>query len=71
MVEHRVNNSIMSGENPPLYCTLALLIVTQVHQNRGKRHDVELEPGYSSILLPGASLLGLGTDGCQHYFVTI
>ena len=31
-------DSIMSGRNPPLYCTLAL-IAMQGHQNRDKRHD--------------------------------
>ena len=32
-------------------------------QNRGKRHDEQ--PGHS------CSVLGLGSDGCQRYYITI
>ena len=36
----------------------------QGHQNRNKIHD---EPGYTLLNFVTALLLGLGSDGCQHY----
>ena len=56
----------MSGRNPPLYCTLTVtLIAMKGHKNRDQRYD---EPGCNSILL---HTLSLGSDGCQHYYITV
>ena len=54
-----------SSGSTVVYCSLTL-IVMQVHQTRGKRHD---EPGYN---LPWCFFtLGVRSDGCQHYNMII